>query len=71
MTSNKDVIRRIEDILFVEEIDWAVVGPELAVVLEDTLNNGLIYWEPITNRGVINKAEMVARLQRLLVKARP
>lgn len=38
----------------------------LAEALSDARNNGLIYWEPQTARGAINKALMLNRLDALL-----
>lgn len=42
---------------------------ELLAALRDVLDNGLIYWEPNTSRGAVNKALMIKRCRAALAKA--
>lgn len=41
---------------------------ELLAALRDAADNGLIYWEPQTDRGHVAKAQMLARIRSLLAK---
>lgn len=42
---------------------------ELLAALRDVLDNGLIYWEPNTSRGSLNKSLMIERCRAALAKA--
>lgn len=42
---------------------------ELLATLKDARDNGLIYWEPNTERGHVAKALMLARIDAALAKA--
>lgn len=39
---------------------------DLTEALRDARDNGLIYWEPNTERGAVAKANMLAKIDRLL-----
>jgi hypothetical protein len=41
---------------------------ELECVLRDARRNGLIYWEPQTTRGAVQRAAMMARIDFVLNK---
>jgi hypothetical protein len=41
---------------------------ELECVLRDARHNGLIYWEPQTTRGAVQRAAMMARIDFVLNK---
>lgn len=38
----------------------------LRAMLHEVMEKGLIYWEPNTSRGHVSKAEMLARIRKLL-----
>jgi hypothetical protein len=45
---------------------------ELECVLRDARHNGLIYWEPQTSRGAVERAAMMARIDIVLnLEAQP
>lgn len=44
-------------------------SPDLLTALLDTLQNGIIYWEPQTMRGAEAKDKMIKRAQEALKKA--
>ena len=44
-------------------------APDLFEALRDARDNGLIYWEPNTERGHATKARMLARIDAALAKA--
>jgi hypothetical protein len=46
------------------------MAPEILAALEESISKGLIYWEPNTTRGYESKAEMIARFERLIAKAK-
>ena len=41
---------------------------ELECVLRDARHNGLIYWEPQTTRGAVQRANMMSRIDIVLDK---
>jgi len=41
---------------------------ELTDALIDARHNGLIYWRPMTERGVVEQATMMARIDKVLNK---
>ncbi len=41
---------------------------ELTDALIDARHNGLIYWRPMTERGVVEQATMMARIDAVLIK---
>lgn len=43
---------------------------ELEAALRDAADNGLIYWEPITTRGHVQKAKMLERIRAALAGGR-
>ena len=45
------------------------INTELAEMLDNVVERGLIYWEPQTERGAVAKAEMLEKASALIVKA--
>lgn len=43
-----------------------VTDETLRVLIRETIDKGLIYWEPNTERGYVRKAELIARLEAAL-----
>jgi hypothetical protein len=41
---------------------------ELTDALIDARHNGLIYWSPMTERGAVEQATMMARIDAVLIK---
>ena len=57
-----------------QAIDIVTLGQEvgrLREALEDARNNGLIYWEPRTERGHVSKAQMLSRIDAALAEQEP
>ncbi len=54
----------------VESSDRLVVG-DMSLLLREVLDKGLIYWEPITERGHIAKADMIKRCEAALSAEAP
>jgi len=46
------------------------VNTELAEMLDNVMERGLIYWEPQTERGAVAKAEMIEKARTVITKAR-
>lgn len=54
-----------------QALDIVTLGQEvgrLREALEDARNNGLIYWEPRTERGHVSKAQMLSRIDAALAE---
>lgn len=45
------------------------INAEMLVALKDVRDNGLIYWQPMTERGQVQRARMMKRLDDLIAKA--
>lgn len=46
-------------------------APSLLKALKDARDNGLIYWEPTTDRGHKKKAEMLKRINAAIAAGEP
>lgn len=50
--------------------DAFVAAPDLLDLLREARSEGLIYWEPQTSAGAARKAQMLAKIDRALAKAK-